>query len=81
MRLLLAQSSRADNFLAQVADSITLASDHLAQRGGQGTSSLDELPLEDCHTTSDGFHGLEQCVEDGFLQTPVVVLFSMVLLK
>lgn len=79
MWFLVAKRCGADDLLAEVADNVSLPGNDLAERGGEGSTSLDELSLQDRHPTSDGLHGLEQSVEDWFLQTPVVVFFVMVL--
>lgn len=80
MNLLLAQGRRADDLLAEVADGVSFDRDHLPEAGGQRAAALDELPLQDRHSARDGFHRLEQRVQDRLLQAPVVILLVVMLL-
>lgn len=75
----MAQCSRADNLLAKVADRVTLNCNDLAKSAGQVPTALNELAFENGDSSSDSFHGLEQCVEDRFFETPEVNFFALLL--
>lgn len=81
MWFLVTKGCGTDNLLAEVADGVSLAGDHLAQRRSERSASLDELALQYRHSTSYSFNSLEQSVQDRFLQTPVVVLLVFLMLE